>query len=599
MAAASPMDVDAQSSASPAAAPAPPPPKFSLNVLQLIKISQAQHGLRHGVDYKRYRRYCTARLMRLYKSLGFKHGRGKYTKKQIVESTVTNVRYLHIVLYLAERAWSYAMEIKEGGNTRQQSHLIRRLGKAAKWANLLNRLCNEKADSRTALEAFAYAEHMRGNLLIERENDWETAVKKLKSARAVYDKLGKIGDVENQVLCRQRVEELDALIKYCTYKLDRSDMRGSDILDLSTPEGPAYDLLQSKLEAVMAEAIIQQAVSMTELEWLGRKWPINNEKTRVCILKGQELEKEISRTDLSSSEKKLSLFDKVFVAYQDAKRHVREDLVVAGNAEDVREQLNGLDRAISSILLQRTVERNQILVMLAKNRLERQQKGLREEKGEKPAKPEDLVRLHDTLIQNVSDLSELVTSGRDQSANEKSFAKKLAAQRLGLQARRCLYLAQSYSAAAKYAEAYSLFHRALEHCESALNSYKRVGAAEEAAVHDLEPLAKDCRVQKCLVHARGVVEASKLDSKVQKGIAALSLSKEPSNKEKSGYLVDRIDVYNSSLEIAQIPPPFQAVPCRPIVLDTAHNFMEFPSLAKRTVKEDKSTGLFSKWFRSK
>jgi hypothetical protein len=52
----------------------------------------------------------------------------------------------------------------------------------------------------------------------------------------------------------------------------------------------------------------------------------------------------------------------------------------------------------------------------------------------------------------------------------------------------------------------------------------------QAAVKDLEPLAKDCRVQKCLVHARGVVEASKLDNKVQKGIAALSITKEANMK---------------------------------------------------------------------
>lgn len=54
---------------------------------------------------------------------------------------------------------------------------------------------------------------------------------------------------------------------------------------------------------------------------------------------------------------------------------------------------------MSSILLQRTIERNLVLVAGAKARLARQQQGLREEKGEKPAKPEDLVRLFDILCQ--------------------------------------------------------------------------------------------------------------------------------------------------------------------------------------------------------
>lgn len=66
--------------------------------------------------------------------------------------------------------------------------------------------------------------------------------------RAVYEELGKYGDVENQVLCRQRVEELDPSIRYCSYKMGNSNIQGSDLLDLSTQEGPGLDLLQSKLE---------------------------------------------------------------------------------------------------------------------------------------------------------------------------------------------------------------------------------------------------------------------------------------------------------------------------------------------------------------
>ncbi len=66
--------------------------------------------------------------------------------------------------------------------------------------------------------------------------------------RAVYEELGKYGDVENQILCRQRLEELDPSIRYCNYKMGLSNIQGSDLLDLSTQDGPGLDLLQSKLE---------------------------------------------------------------------------------------------------------------------------------------------------------------------------------------------------------------------------------------------------------------------------------------------------------------------------------------------------------------
>lgn len=45
------------------------------------------------------RRYCTARLRRLYKSLKFTHGRGKYTRRAITESTVTEVRYVLVTYF--------------------------------------------------------------------------------------------------------------------------------------------------------------------------------------------------------------------------------------------------------------------------------------------------------------------------------------------------------------------------------------------------------------------------------------------------------------------------------------------------------------------
>jgi hypothetical protein len=41
-------------------------------------------------------------------------------------------------------------------------------------------------------------------------------------------------------------------------------------------------------QVVIEEARSKQAVSVTELEWLGRKLPVNNEKTRMCILKDIE-----------------------------------------------------------------------------------------------------------------------------------------------------------------------------------------------------------------------------------------------------------------------------------------------------------------------
>ncbi|GMI95392.1 hypothetical protein like AT5G61970 [Hibiscus trionum] len=474
-------------------------PKFSITVLQLLKSSQMQHGLRHG-DYTRYRRYCTARLTRLYKSLKFTHGRGKYTRKAITESTVTDVRFLHMVLYTAERAWSHAMEkrqLPDGPNARQRIYLIGRLRKAVKWADVFSHLCSIKGDSRTSLEAEAYASYMKGNLLFEQDRNWDTALRNFKSARAVYEELGKYGDVENQVLCRERVEELEPSIRYCLHKIGGSNLQTSELLQIGEMEGPALDLFKSKLEAVMAEARSQQAASLTEFHWLGNRFPITNAKTRVAILKAQELEKDLHGP---SPEKRLATFDKVFTAYHEARSCIRSDLASAGSAENVKDDLNGLDKA---------------LVSIAKSKLTRR----RDEKNEKVTKPEELVRLYDLLLQNTADLSDLVSSGRDRKPEEVTFAEECQLKSLAFQAERCFYLARSYSLAGKRSEAYLLFCRARSLAENALHKFQTHSKTDQVMIKELKTLYDECRCYSCIEHATGIIEEVKAPENLSKKIS--------------------------------------------------------------------------------
>ena len=64
--------------------------------------------------------------------------------------------------------------------------------------------------------------------------------------------------------------------------------------------------------------------------------------------------------------------------------------MVAGGSEDVRGGLAALERAVGGLLLERTLDRNLALVQQAQARMGEK---------EKPTRPEDLVRLHDTCMQ--------------------------------------------------------------------------------------------------------------------------------------------------------------------------------------------------------
>lgn len=61
----------------------------------------------------------------------------------------------------------------------------------------------------------------------------------------------------------------------------------------------------------------------------------------------------------------------------------------------MKDDLYGLDKAVSAVLGQRTIERNQLLVSIAKSKLTKR----RDDKNEKLTKPEELVRLYDLLLQ--------------------------------------------------------------------------------------------------------------------------------------------------------------------------------------------------------
>jgi signal recognition particle subunit SRP68 len=77
------------------------------------------------------------------------------------------IRFLHVVFYMAERAWSHAMEKKTAGpNAKQRIYMLGRFRKAVKWATLFSQLCSARGDSRTSLEAEVCTYYLFFDLLL-------------------------------------------------------------------------------------------------------------------------------------------------------------------------------------------------------------------------------------------------------------------------------------------------------------------------------------------------------------------------------------------------------------------------------------------------
>lgn len=73
----------------------------------------------------------------------------------------------------------------------------------------------------------------------------------------------------------------------------------------------------------------KQADSIQEINWRGKRLIIKSEKLRVAILSAQEVAFELEKEE--AFEAKMSLFDKLFVAYGDALTVVRDEIQAAVN----------------------------------------------------------------------------------------------------------------------------------------------------------------------------------------------------------------------------------------------------------------------------
>ncbi|GAB4820832.1 hypothetical protein N2152v2_007878 [Parachlorella kessleri] len=589
-------------------------PTLSLNVLLTVQTAQSIHGLKHS-DYLRYRQYCGRRLRRLYKSLKFLHGRGRYQKKRLEAAAIKDVRYLHIPLVCAERAWSYAMELKnqleQKSEPRKRQHLVRRLAKAAAHAQDLLRLAGDRCDARSSLEADAYAALMGGNVLLERESDWEGALARFLRARKLLEELAKVGSFEQQGVCRHFLDQVEPTIRYCNYQISRKGGAAPDpsaLLELEGAAGPGMDILQSKLASLAAEAQAQQAGATSSLSWQGESYPIREEKIRIPIHNARELESQLADSmdaegagAADSIEARLALYDRTINAYNEARTAVKAAMQLGSGGADseaVRSELVALDRAVRGTVLGLTLARGLSLARDAAARLRRGQEraltGQKAKDKERPGRAEDVVRLYDTLLANVGELNELAAELG--GARGEALMDACAAQAAQYQAARCLYVAHSYLAAGgKAAEAAALFQRAQERCRQARDKYEECAKPDAEGVAEVAALAQQAAAWRSVALADLGAEEARAKEGAVEGIQGLTLdaaraagSTAGAKRAAEGYLEDSLEEWEEfvgegrgSVRVARVPPKLRLVAARPIVLDAALNYIKYPSLEHR------------------
>ncbi|ETV94876.1 hypothetical protein H310_11532 [Aphanomyces invadans] len=565
---------------------------LSLPILETIKFSQQQNGLRFG-DYTRYRQHCARRLRRLRKGLKFVHGKGKqFVPKEVTPDIASEVRHLMLPLYHSERAWSYAMQLREDerndkdehgdeASSRIKFHLLGRLKKAVAWSDKLTALCAERADVRTNLEAEAYASYMSGNLALYKE-EWKVALEKFSTAQRIYSELAKVGTVVQQDLLHQILDEISPFMRYCEYNLGGSSSLSLQELRESTTSA----LLQSKIDQVFHEEAKTKAKDMAAITWRGRAIPIPNSDVSVALVRPEEhLAKLKKGTD--NDKKRDAIYVDLFGCYDMilrllAAEKIKTDTMKSGFMADAhRENVTALDEYVRYIKQTHVIDRNVVLFTQLKSRL-----------GGGGVGPGDLIHILDMLIRNVDDMAAIP------GTTDHGPFKAYQALQCTFHAFRCNYVAQVYVGQNKFPESAALYDQAKTYLMQAM-SLESDDATVRQFISELEPQVMGAHSR---VNALGFLHDANTTEAVRVCLGQLQVTP-AAGATTTRSLLERQNEYSSGnpathYDLVTLPPQPHPIPVKPLLFDIALTEMEVPDVHAR-VENKSSTGVggFLGWLR--
>ncbi|KAI8388898.1 uncharacterized protein BYT42DRAFT_251343 [Radiomyces spectabilis] len=564
---------------------------MSVDVLHLINEERQTYGLRHQ-DYQRYREHVTNRVRRLRQTLKLTQPNNKknYQKKELPDE-FSDPRYLHLYIFDTERAWAYAMEIKQESTTsmnlRKRHHLTKRLKRASQYAETLYKECEKQTvDSRTVLDAKAYAATMKGYLLFEQQQ-WQEALDQFVSARTIYERFAQaIENAHQEALCYSAIDAIDPNIRFCAYKLQLDEGNSAHNIDeivdsLRKKNAAGMALLEAQLEKVTQENRMERTRSLSKITWRGHTFSAN-EAVADAIAKAME-----------SSGREETSFDQVLADWADAEKLVKKSLkeskdaiakVSSSKSAEAMQSYELLYSYVSYNLYARSIQRN---LQLASEVEARQ------------GKPQELVKLYDDILKNVDSIRDLPLMRDD---NQLEWELEILSYYY--KSARCVYIAWAYVDTAKTAEALALYQRAQTYVVQAKQMMQKGSFSEDA----LLSVSED-DLQKAEHQIRTGIWKARATWYLEHGVASDGSNQEEISSKMNELrldagnrvpLIERLNVYPSTLVDAEkqtpylvdFPPAFEPVACKPFYFDLASNYVKFPDALSERV-EKPSSGLWS------
>ncbi|KAJ3503485.1 hypothetical protein NM208_g16505 [Fusarium decemcellulare] len=577
-------------------------------------------------DYSTYHGSLAKRLLSCRRKLGIvTKNRGKFHEhdKVTAEKVAENNEYVHLLLLTSERAWAQAMSMKSGHTSdkkgitgRARSHISSRLIKATQAADaLVEALVQTDISGATPtdiLEAKAYSSLIHGTSYFEKRN-WEPSLRSYATARVIYSALATAtkGDLFKELLS----ETIDPSIRYAAYQLQTPRTVPIPIIARKAFPQSDADLVQeiNRIDSSIlksGEAEARDGIASAEgapktLTWRSRE--VNIEDAQIAMAWGAVLAaKERLAEDLASPKGRqphelAAAYDEILMLSQDAvdatKQAIDEMRAEGVEQGDPRMQSLQITRtAVNFETVSWRIGRNRVLTgehdgapeaydSSRGKKVKAVQEAANQEKelaaGKKLAKLKEKVALYDGTLQNIESIKELPGV-----ANDQELAGQIDAYTKYFEALKALAIARSYAIAGKAASALALINHADGLVEESLSKTPRSETPSSQIALSLAVSAEAVEFLQNLLNGelqrhRAIVHIDRLRKDNELGLA--DAVKRPLVESLHDYPAGGVNLSH----IVEFPPKMALVPMKPIFLDVAWNYVDYPNKAPEATEPAK------------
>ncbi|KAL8993363.1 MAG: hypothetical protein Q9188_007350 [Gyalolechia gomerana] len=576
-------------------------------------------------NYGLYRKQLSRRLLVVRKKLNYSSKGCKYNPKTpiVAEDIGNNHEFIHLLLLAAERAWALAMHIKSThaadvgpqavtGSTKR--HIISRFQKASNYATQLVTLLQDqekcRASTQSILEARAYQQSLRGSIAFEK-GSWKRCLQSYSETRLLYTALAQThgsGARQDDLFKDLLSTTVDPSLRYAAYqlKLPRTLSIETIVARYVPRENntfvtqalkPNPDLLQESGAAARKSTTRSAHIPKT-INWRSRTVNLEDASTAqalACLSAAEaNLASFLAVHQNTDRRAKAAAYDGVLLPSQDAVDATKtaiDELTVEGiSQDDPRMQSLQITRtAVNYNLVEWRVGRNRVLCggqdgAVFEDEIVKKPKKLRadgksrdvqeESSSRKLNRLKERVVLYESTLQSLESIKELPGVLADQT-----FMNELEVKKAYFSSLRCLAIARSHMLHGNKRNSLALLSRALDLSlvASSPSSLSKPGSEGLPKLEVTPAQAKSLKdlLERSVLQYRALVELEDLSSAASQN--GQSFKPPPMIERLDEYPPEGVDLTN----LVTYPPKLQPIPVKPIFLDVAWNYIDYPGRPKK------------------